>query len=323
MEVQQTHIPRVAMPTMTPEGGAYAAAPTVTMTTATAEATIRYTLNGNIPTEESTQYTAAVVVLLGSTVTARAFKAGWAESHVSEVQVYVSDEPAPVSAGTVSAAPSIATGFAAVSGSAVFELTGAFLSTDPGDVVAYRGQTLLPVLIPNPTSFQVGSLQEGANRLDIFGIDSQDLPFELTAVVWAGSRTLTVTVRDRSQQPLSGVTVGAALGEEGAIQAPGTTTSSGIATLSNTPTPSELWVTATAPGYRARSALVGAGQTSLTLTLDSTNLDFSEGLIGWTNTAAVMRPSCRTPRCSQAGCPVPRASSERRPRLMAARPRIP
>ena len=170
-----------------------------------------------------------------------------------------------------------------MSGSAVFELSGAFLSTVPGEVVAYRGQTMLPVTIPNPTSFHVGSLQEGANRLDIYGIDSQDLPFEFTAMVWAGSRTVTVTVRDRSQQPVSGASVVAALGEEGAIQAQGTTTGSGIATLSNTPTASELWVTATAPGYRSRSALVGAGQTTLMLTLDSSNLDFADALTGWSN----------------------------------------
>ncbi|NLK49659.1 MAG: T9SS type A sorting domain-containing protein, partial [Candidatus Cloacimonetes bacterium] len=67
-----------------PEGGAYTTAQNVVLTTPTPGAAIFYTLNGDTPTDASTQYTQAIQVPLNSSVTIRAvaYKNGWMFSSV-------------------------------------------------------------------------------------------------------------------------------------------------------------------------------------------------------------------------------------------------
>ena len=56
---------------------------TVTLSTATADATIRYTTDGSTPTASSTSYTGPLTVETPSTLTAQAFLSGWEDSPVS------------------------------------------------------------------------------------------------------------------------------------------------------------------------------------------------------------------------------------------------
>jgi hypothetical protein len=60
-------LPAVAVPMFSPAGGAYSAPLTVTITTATAGATIRYTLDGSTPSD--TNGTAGTSVTINSTAT--------------------------------------------------------------------------------------------------------------------------------------------------------------------------------------------------------------------------------------------------------------
>ena len=62
-----------AQPVIDPPGGSYTSLQTVTMSTSNPSATIRYTLDGSIPTESSTTYTAAFDVNTTTTIKARAF----------------------------------------------------------------------------------------------------------------------------------------------------------------------------------------------------------------------------------------------------------
>ncbi|HYF48607.1 MAG TPA: chitobiase/beta-hexosaminidase C-terminal domain-containing protein [Planctomycetota bacterium] len=75
--------PKVSAPTFTPNGGSFTGSTTVTIASATAGATIRYTLDGSDPVATSPQYTAALTVNATTTIKARAFKAGMADSDVS------------------------------------------------------------------------------------------------------------------------------------------------------------------------------------------------------------------------------------------------
>jgi hypothetical protein len=73
----------VATPTFSPAAGTYTEAQTVTISCATEEATIYYTTDGSTPTNESTEYTAAISVDENMTIKAIAVKAGMANSAVA------------------------------------------------------------------------------------------------------------------------------------------------------------------------------------------------------------------------------------------------
>ena len=64
-------------PSFSPVGGTYATTKTVTMSTTTSGASIRYTADGSEPDASSTLYTAAVAVNTTTTLKAKAFKTDW------------------------------------------------------------------------------------------------------------------------------------------------------------------------------------------------------------------------------------------------------
>lgn len=72
----------VATPTLSPAGGSYSGAQTVTMSCATSGALIRYTVDGSDPTFASPLYTAPVAVGVTTTLKAKAFKADYSPSAV-------------------------------------------------------------------------------------------------------------------------------------------------------------------------------------------------------------------------------------------------
>ncbi|MEV5715823.1 chitobiase/beta-hexosaminidase C-terminal domain-containing protein [Amycolatopsis mediterranei] len=73
----------VAAPTFSPPGGTYSSAQTVTISSATAGATIRYTVDGSTPTASSTVYSGPISVPNSRTVNAIALKSGSTTSPVS------------------------------------------------------------------------------------------------------------------------------------------------------------------------------------------------------------------------------------------------
>jgi hypothetical protein len=73
----------VAAPTFSPAAGTYPTAQTVTISTSTSGATIRYTVDGSTPTASSTLYTGPISVPTTRTVNAIALKSGLANSSVA------------------------------------------------------------------------------------------------------------------------------------------------------------------------------------------------------------------------------------------------
>ncbi|WP_410593208.1 chitobiase/beta-hexosaminidase C-terminal domain-containing protein [Amycolatopsis sp. lyj-23] len=73
----------VAAPTFSPPGGTYSSAQTVTISSATSGATIRYTVDGSTPTASSTVYSGPISVPNSRTVNAIALKSGSTTSPVS------------------------------------------------------------------------------------------------------------------------------------------------------------------------------------------------------------------------------------------------
>ena len=74
----------VAAPTFSPNGGTFNSAQSVTISCATAGATIRYTTNGSDPTVSSTLYSGPVNVSASGTLKARAFKTNWTGSAAAQ-----------------------------------------------------------------------------------------------------------------------------------------------------------------------------------------------------------------------------------------------
>ncbi len=82
---------KAATPVMSPPAGAYLTAQNVTLTSATAGATIRYTLDGSTPGATSTLYSGAFAVAApGKTIKAIALKSGMGNSNVASA-AYVID----------------------------------------------------------------------------------------------------------------------------------------------------------------------------------------------------------------------------------------
>lgn len=73
----------VAKPTFTPAAGTYSEAQSVTISCATSGATIYYTLDGEEPTDQSTEYTGAINVSETTTIKAIAYDATGASSNVA------------------------------------------------------------------------------------------------------------------------------------------------------------------------------------------------------------------------------------------------
>ncbi len=84
----------VADPVFSPAGGSYAAAQTVSITTATAGASVRYTLDGSTPTPTfGTAYTGPISISSSATLRALAYKEGSTPSNVMSA-VYTITPPA-------------------------------------------------------------------------------------------------------------------------------------------------------------------------------------------------------------------------------------
>jgi carbohydrate binding protein with CBM56 domain/chitobiase/beta-hexosaminidase-like protein len=73
----------VATPTFSPAAGTYASAQTVTITTTTSGATIRFTVDGSTPTASSTPYSGPISVPSTRTVNAIGLRSGFANSAVA------------------------------------------------------------------------------------------------------------------------------------------------------------------------------------------------------------------------------------------------
>ena len=77
------HIPKVLAPTFSPAAGAVATNTEVTISTATADATIYYTVDGSDPNTSSSVYSTPITIDAAKTIKAYAVKAGFPDSEIA------------------------------------------------------------------------------------------------------------------------------------------------------------------------------------------------------------------------------------------------
>lgn len=88
----------VSAPVITPNDGFYYEPQTVSMTCADADAVIRYTTDGSVPTENSTVYSAPFTVNATTTVKAKAWKTGMTPSFVATTTISFPEQVANIAA---------------------------------------------------------------------------------------------------------------------------------------------------------------------------------------------------------------------------------
>ena len=88
------NLPIVAEPTFSPAGGTYTSVQSVTLSSATAGASIRYTTDGSTPNSSSTVYSDPINVTESKTIKAYATKYGMADSSISQ-SIYTINLPPP------------------------------------------------------------------------------------------------------------------------------------------------------------------------------------------------------------------------------------
>lgn len=83
----------VATPVLSPPGGTYSSSVSVSISCATAGATIRYTTDGSEPTASSSVYNAPVVITSNTTLKAKAFKSGMNDSATATAAYTIVTDP--------------------------------------------------------------------------------------------------------------------------------------------------------------------------------------------------------------------------------------
>jgi hypothetical protein len=86
---------KAASPTFSPGGGSYTSSQTVTLSTATSGATIRYTTDGTNPMPSSAVYSVPLNVATTTVLSAAAFKSGWSTSDASTATYSLNFGPLP------------------------------------------------------------------------------------------------------------------------------------------------------------------------------------------------------------------------------------
>jgi hypothetical protein len=103
--------PNAAEPTITPDGGTFAASQSVKITSATASADIYYTLDGSVPTPASTLYHDPITISTDTTINAIASASGYIQSGVKSATFTFSDQTPAVTflpaAGTYTVAQKV------------------------------------------------------------------------------------------------------------------------------------------------------------------------------------------------------------------------
>jgi len=158
----------VKAPAFNPPGGTHTSAVDVTITSATEGATIRYTLNGDDPTEESEQYSTPITISTQTTLKAKAWKEGM-EPSIVNAATYIF----PQSVSTLAELRALAPEYngAQVHGSTVYIYSGQAVVTHIQEFnsVKYIQDATAAIMIFDPPGKITGNVAVGDRLTNISG----------------------------------------------------------------------------------------------------------------------------------------------------------
>jgi regulation of enolase protein 1 (concanavalin A-like superfamily) len=155
------NLPQVAAPTFNPAGGSYSAAQSVTISTTTSGASIRYTTDGSTPSETAgTLYSGPVTIGSATTLKAIAYESGMSDSSVSSATYTISlpQVAAPTfspAGGSYSAVQSVTISTTASGASIRYTTDGSTPSETAGTL--YSG----PVTVSSTTTLKAIAYESG------------------------------------------------------------------------------------------------------------------------------------------------------------------
>ena len=132
-----------SMPTFTPAAGTYFEAQTVTISCATEDATIYYTLDGSTPTTSSSVYIGPLAINETTTVKAMAAKEGYENSNVATAEYIIEDAPSII---TIAEAKALELNeYAMVQGVATFiDGRNVYIQDETAGIVLYLNANTVP-----------------------------------------------------------------------------------------------------------------------------------------------------------------------------------
>lgn len=150
----------VATPSFDPAGDTYSSAQSITITCATAGATIRYTTDGNDPTPSSAVYSSSISISSNTTIKAIGYKEGWTPSSISSA-IYTITPPQTVATptfnpagGSYSSAQSVSLGCTSSGATIRYTLNGS-------DPTANSTQYTSPIIVSQTTTIKTKGFKSG------------------------------------------------------------------------------------------------------------------------------------------------------------------
>jgi hypothetical protein len=197
---------RTAKPTISPAAASVSSLPIVSITSTVAGVTIRYTTDATTPTATSPIYSGPFQATEDMTVQALAFQTGWAPSQVA-VENY------QTSATTNTATPPLSDGSLSVSTntSALNTLSsvlafglGSISVASADDVSVNVNGTAANPTLSGATVNVASALADGQNIVSIEATDVQGEHLIDSFTVWAGNRSMPISVFNWLSAPMAG-----------------------------------------------------------------------------------------------------------------------
>jgi hypothetical protein len=168
-------------------------------------------------------------------------------------------------------------------------ISGGTFNTDPANAKIFLNGVQVSTSGIQATSTVItfsAQLFNGINQLSFFGFDAEGRIVHKAATLWAGSFSLFVSIKDENNQPASGASVTARLGDDKEVKTTATSVNGGV-TFANLPNRTII-LEASASGNRIASVATtgNAGFEELKLKAfnapsDIDNNDLSQGTAGW------------------------------------------
>jgi hypothetical protein len=170
-----------------------------------------------------------------------------------------------------------------------FRIAGETFSTNPDDVRVYDNEAPVPGELVHIGDAEITVdpiLTEGRNDINLVALDSHGQFIDREFTLWAGNNTLSGSIVDENNQPVSGAELSLRLGDDQDIVST-TVSDNGAFTFTNLPGRTVL-LDATASENRLASIAINGGDGFVQLKLDLINPpspidnnDFSLGTAGW------------------------------------------